>query len=170
MEEFENIVNTKLDLILPKKSVKINPNVDKPFYTDELKKLDRQVKRVYRKQFRSEKYFNLKKLYDEKYKKAATDYLEKNVRSLKEDDYGKAYHSLKKLGAQPGDCMDEGTFTLTSHLEENLTTEESTERIAEHFAKISQEFPPLRVTLLPDEVRKKLSEEISGANLPEISD
>ena len=89
VEEFENIVNTKLDLILPKKSVKINPNVDKPFFTAELKKLDRQVKREYRKHFRSEKYLQLKKCYDEKYKKAASDYLEKNVRSLKNDDYGR---------------------------------------------------------------------------------
>ena len=50
VEMFEKTVNAKLDLIFPKKVVKINPNVDKPFYTDELKKLDRQVKRVYRKQ------------------------------------------------------------------------------------------------------------------------
>ena len=89
VEEFENIVNTKLDLILPKKSVKINLNVDKPFFTAELKKLDRQVKREYRKHFRSEKYLQLKKCNDEKYKKAASDYLEKNVRSLKNDDYGR---------------------------------------------------------------------------------
>ena len=67
VENFENIVNTKLDTILPRKSVKINPNLDKPFYTAELKKLDRQVKREYRKHFRSVKYFRLKKCYDEKY-------------------------------------------------------------------------------------------------------
>ena len=170
VDSFENIINTKLDSILPKKCVKINPNLDKPFFTAELKKLDRQVKREYRKNFRSEKYFRLKECYDKKYKKAATDYLEKNVRSLKEEDYGKAYQSLKKLGAQPGDCLDEGSFTLLSHLEENLTTEESTEKIAEHFAKISQEFPPLKITLLPDVVKEKISGENSATELPEISD
>ena len=60
-----------------------------------------------------------------------------------EDDPGRAYRSLKKLAARPGDCSDEGSFTLSSHVDENLTSIESTERIAEHFAKISQEYPPL---------------------------
>ena len=46
--------------------------------------------------------------------KAAQDYLEKNVRSLKEDDPGKAYSCLKKMGAQPGDCSDEGSFSSPS--------------------------------------------------------
>ena len=170
VENFENIVNTKLDSMLPRKSVKINPNLDKPFYTAELKKLDRQVKREYRKHFRSEKYFRLKKYYDEKFRRAAEDYLEKNVRSMIDEDYGQAYQSLKKLGSQPGDCSDEGAFTLISHLEENLSTEESIERIAEHFAKISQEFPPLRITLLPDKVKEKVTAPINPSDLPDISD
>ena len=127
VEAFQNIVNTKLDTIFPQKTVKINPTLDKPFYTAELKKLDRQVKRKYRRHFRSDKYWRLKECYDRKYKKAAEVYLERNVRSLKEDDPGRAYQSLKKLGAQPGDCSDEGSFTLISHQLENLTSEESAE-------------------------------------------
>ena len=105
--------------------------------------MDRQIKREYRKRCKSVKYLRLKKSYDEKLQIAAQAYLEKNVRSRKEDDPGKAYRSLKKMAAQPGDCSDEGSFTLLSHLEDNLTSEESTERIAQHFAQISQEFLPL---------------------------
>jgi hypothetical protein len=59
-----------------------------------------------------------------------------------EDDPGKAYKNLKKLGAQPGDCLEENSFILQSHLDANLSAEESIERIAQHFARISQEFPP----------------------------
>ena len=170
VEAFQNIVNTKLDTIFPQKTVKINPTLDKPFYTAELKKLDRQVKREYRRHFRSDKYWRLKDCYDRKYKKAAEEYLEKNVRSLKEDDPGRAYQSLKKLGAQPGDCSDEGSFTLLSHLEENFTTQESAEKIAEHFAKISQEFPPLGLNLLPDNVKAKITAPVNPTEVPEISD
>ena len=171
VQEFENIVNKKFESIFPQKSVKINPNVDKSFYTADLKKLDRQVKREYRKHFRSEKYLRLKRCYDMKYRKAAEDYLNKNVRSLKEDDPGKAYQSLKKLGAQPGKCSsEEGSFTLLSHLDENLSKEESTERIAQHFADISQLFPPLQLTLLPDEVKVKVAAPIGASELPDISD
>ena len=123
----------------------------------DLKKLDRKVKRENRKHYKSAKYIRLKKQYDEKYLKAATAYLDKNVRTLKTDDPGKAYKNLKKLGAQPGDLQEEGSFTLQSHSDENLSLEEATERIAQHFARISQDFPPLNPDLLPDSVKTKLA-------------
>ena len=41
---------------------------------------------------------------------------------------GKAYQTLKKMGAQPGDNLDDGSFNLTEHLEANLTSKESVER------------------------------------------
>ena len=165
---FEQLINSKMNDILPTKTVEINPYVDKPYITAELKKLDRQIKKEYRKRSKSVKYLRLKKSYDEKMKQAADAYLEKNVRSLKEDDPGKAYRSLKKMAAQPGDCSDEGGFTLLSHLEDNLTNEESTERLAQLFANISQEFPPLSLDLLPNEVKDKLSLPIKSGELPEI--
>ena len=97
---------------------------------------------------------------------AAQSYLEKNVRSLKEDDPGKAYRSLKKMAALPGDCSDDGSFTLLSHMEDNLTSEESTERIAQHFAQISQEFPPLDLDLLPLQVKLKINKRVNPDDLP----
>ena len=115
MGAFESAMYEKLDIIFPLKTVKINPNIDVPFYTKELKDLDRKVKREYKRHFKSQKYQRLKVLYDEKYSKAANAYLEKNVRSLKEEDPGKAYRSLKKMASQPGDCLEEGTFTLQTH-------------------------------------------------------
>ena len=153
---FENLVQSKMDAIFPQKSVKLSPNYDKPFMTSDLKKLDRKVKREYRKHSKSAKYLRLKEIYDRKYQQAATSYLEKSVWSLKNDDPGKAYKNLKKLGAQPGDFQDEGTFTLQSHQDENLSIAESTERIAQHFASISQQYPPLNHELLPASVKTKL--------------
>jgi hypothetical protein len=64
------------------------------------------------------------------------------------------------MGSQPGDSTDEGSFTLLSHIEDNLTPEESIEKIASHFAEISQEFQPLDYNMLPDEVKHKLDEPI----------
>ena len=167
--EFEKIMENKLDVIFPKKSVKICKNFDKPFITCDLKKLDRMVKREYRKHQKSQKYLKLKKDYDTKYLQAASAYLEKSVRAIKEENPGKAYKSLKKLGAQPGDCSDEGAFSLSSHLDENLSAEESTERIARHFARISQEFLPLNTDLLPDDVKTKL-ENVPKTEIPTLSE
>ena len=77
---------------------------------------------------------------------------------------------MKKLGAQPGDCADEGSFTLLSHLEQGLSDEESIERIAEHFAHISQEFPPFNYDLLPESVKVKLDSPVQESDIPIISD
>ena len=156
--------------MLPQKTVKLNPFFDKPYITAELKKLDRKVKRIYRRHGKSDNYKILKSSYDDKLAKAAEAYLIKNVRSLKEDNPGKAYTTLKKMSAQPGDQSDEGNFTLISHLDANLTKEESIEKIAEHFSNISQEYLPLRVQSLPDAIQSKINQPVILEDLPEISD
>ena len=66
-----------------------------------------------------------------KYQAAAKNHLDKNGRSLKEENPGKAYAVLKKMGAQPGECMEEGSFRLTEHVPDGLTdsrTDRQTDR------------------------------------------
>ena len=58
---------------------------------------------------------------------------------------GKAYRAMKKLGARPGDCDLETGFSLTTHIEQNLTPKESVERLADYFSAISQEYLPLDI-------------------------
>ena len=77
---FEKLVTSKMDTILPQKTVKINPNFDKPYITAELKKLDRQIKREYRKRCQSAKYQRLKNSYDAKLLIAAESYLGKKCK------------------------------------------------------------------------------------------
>ena len=102
-----------------------------------------------------------------KYKIEAKKFLDKNVTELKTGNPGKAYNVLKRLGAQPGDCDILNSFTLPSHLDENLTAQESAERIADHFSAISKEFTPLDVELLPPHVQTKLLEEGSPPDISE---
>ena len=52
----------------------------------------------YRKHGKSEKYRKLLEKFNQKYEIAANDHLEKYVWSLKEDNPGKAYSVLKKMG------------------------------------------------------------------------
>ena len=87
-----------------------------------------------------------------------------------EDDPGTAYRCLKRLAAQPGDHQDEGTFSISSHQEANLTSDQSIEKIAQHFAKISQEFIPLNYNLLPAEVQAKVDQPVSVNEMPELPD
>ena len=72
------------------------------------------------------------------------------------------------MGAPPGECGESGTFTLPQH--EHLSTEESADRIAEHFSRISQEFPPLNTDESPERVTQKLSNPESESVIPGISE
>ena len=149
----ENLLMDNLDKFCPEKKVKVGPQ-DKPFINSELKQLSRRRQREYTRRGKTAKYDQLAALFDEKYKAAAKLHLRTKVDALKETKPGKAYKILKDMGVQPGDCTDSHTFTLPSH--HNLSAFESAERISEHFASISNEYPPLNLELLPDRVKQNL--------------
>ena len=58
--------------------------------------------------------------------------------------------------------LKKGNFVLKRHLNlnilfiDNLSDKQTAERLADHFASISQEFPPLEVDSLPPRVQTKL--------------
>ena len=81
--------------------------------------------------------------------------------ALKDTNPGQAYQIMKKLGAQPGDCGENTTFTLPSHESERLTEQQSAERIATYFASISQEYPPLDINCLPARVQTQLETDVT---------
>ena len=130
---------------------------DKPWVTAELKKLSRQKSREYHKRGKTDKYKKMAKMFKEKYHKEASKFLRKKMDELKESKPGQAYNILKKMGAQPGDCIDANTFTLPTHEELGLTSQQSAERIADYFASISQEFQPLDQASLPTRVQSRIS-------------
>ena len=109
----------------------------------------------------------MKKEFDEKYKQEAQKYLAKNLEGLREANPGQIFNVLKKLGAKPGDCADLGTFTLPNYESENLTDQQVAERLAEYFAAISSDYPPLATNLLPTRVQEKL---LSAGKPPKISE
>ena len=133
-----------------------------------MKNIDRKRKREYRKHGKSAKYHSLRNLFDTKYKNASTDYLNKMMLDLEDSNPAKANKIPKRLGAQPGDVPDEGNFALPVHEELGLTAEEAADRIAEKFAEISQEFPPITFQGLPERVQIKMKDAKMGA-VPHIS-
>ena len=157
---FERILNDNLNRLCPEKTIKVGSQ-DKAFVNAELKNLHRKRQREYLKRGKSDKYISLAREFKTKYKAEALKYMEKNVDSLIHSNPGRAYSTLKRLGAQPGDCTDSNTFSLPSHLSENLTAQDSAERIADHFSDISKTFPPLSLELIPDRVRIKLNTDTS---------
>ena len=100
----------------------------------------------------------MKYKFDKNYKNSAAKYLEKNGEAVINDDPGKAAKALKQVAACPGDCQPGGTFQLSSHLQENLTIKESIERLVVHFSETSQEFLPLVVSKLPENVQESMND------------
>ena len=153
---FEKILQDNLDIHCPQKTIKLGSQ-DKPWVNFELKKIHRLKSREYIRNGKSEKYKSLLKKFQVKYKAAAEKYLKKNTEALKESNPGQAYRIFKKLSAQPGDCTDDNTFSLPSHLTANLTNQQSAEMIAEHFSSVSREFAPLDQNNLPSRVKVKIN-------------
>ena len=104
--------------------------------------------------------------YNEKVKSAAKMHLKRSVSDLMQAAPGKAWDTLKKMGAQLGECGGQGGFTLTEHLEENLTTEQSLERIATYFSALSNQHPALCIEKLPERVQQKLRTDKNPVDLP----
>ena len=95
--------------------------------------------------------------------------MQKNVTELKLSHPGRSYLILKRMGAPPGSCNEEGTFTLQNHRELNLSTEESIKQISQYFAQISQEYPPLNSAALPQRVHDNLNSP-EPPDMPQISE
>ena len=162
---FEELVNSKLDEYFPLKETKIGVG-DKPYMTQELKTLKRKRMKEYQKHGKSQKYKGLRDEFEAKLLKAKEGFMQKNIDTLKQSNPGQAYTMLKKMGAQPGECDEGNTFTLPHH--ENLSHLEAADKIAEHFARISREFPPIKMETLPERVVKKMHNPESESNAPVI--
>ena len=151
-----NLLIAKLDEFGPTKTTKISSR-DKAWINAELKVLSRRKQREYLKKGKSDKYNKLAEQFDIKYKNAAQKYLRSKIDALKEVKPGEAFSILKTMGAQPGDCNDDLTFTLPTHQIRGLTDQQSADEIAEYFAAISREYPPLDLDLLPPRVINRLA-------------
>ena len=116
---------------------------------------------------KTEKYKQLSRRFEAKYKTAAEHYMRQKIDSLKESKPGKDFKILKDMGAQPGDCTDNHGFTLPSHQMEKLTPKQSANKIADYFSNISKEYPPLNTELLPDRVKRNLLKDTTPPTVSE---
>ena len=163
--ELQNLL-LKLDEFCPLETFKVSTQ-DKPWMNKELKKLKRRKMREYHKNGKSGKYKKLDGEFGLKYKSAAKKFMNRKIQSLKETNPGQAFKILKSMGAQPGECTEDTTFTLPTH--QGLTNLQSAEKIADFFAKISAEYEPLSVDKLPSRVKLRLSSKSSPPTVSELA-
>ena len=166
VETYNKMLLETLDKYCPTKTVSLRIN-DEPFTTADMKTLKRRRQREYCSKGKTNKYYKLKKEFKAKYERAAKDFLLKQTEALRISNPAQLINTLKKMGAPPGQLDDVSSFTLENH--ENLSPLQAAEKIAYHFSKISQEFPPLNYSHLPRRVLKKLETPESESCTPKLS-
>ena len=137
-EIFEKMIMEKVNLFFPEKTIKLNEN-DQPWASPELKILDRQRKREYTKNKKSEKW----KMLDAKFKSKSSiekeTYYENIVQDLKTSNPGKWYSKVKRMSNLDPTKEDK---VLVEQLM-GLPSSVQAELIADQFAAISNEYDPL---------------------------
>ena len=148
--KYQDITINLLKETFPEKRISFSSE-DKPWYTEELRLLKRQKLREYDRRGKNDKYKELQEAYDSKLGDAVRKYTEKMKIEVLEGKRGSVYPVLKRLGERPN--SDNSTvFNLPEHLTLGLSSQQSADLIADYFSKISQEYHPLQVTSLPQNI------------------
>ena len=137
-EMLQNIVKSKLDETCPEKTTKIASD-DQPWYTDQLKQLDRRKRREYKKNRRSEKYKALKKLYDTKVATAKKKFKSKMIDDVLTSREREWYSKLKRITNYDQTKSENFQVDEINHMND----EEQVEAIATSFSTISNEYEPI---------------------------
>ena len=143
-EVFHNFLQSNLEKLFPEKSVKIS-YLDQAWMSPELKNLHRRMQREFYRKRKSKKYKSLKSKFKKLKRKSVKKFHSEFISELKTSNPGKWYQLAKKIGthsqARDGDIIVESLSELN-----NL---QATQKIAEHFASISNEYSPIDNTQLP---------------------
>ena len=140
VQTFQDHCGDLVDHYFPTKTILVTP-YDKPWFSDKLKLLRRKRQRVYRREGKTEKYLKIKDDFDQSLRIAALKYKNKVTAEVIEGKRGSAYKALRKLGSTTAEAVS--SFYLPSHMDMNLSAQQSANILADHFSKISQEFEPI---------------------------
>ena len=107
-------------------------------------------------------------LFDQKLKLEAKKYKTKIETEVSEGKRGNSYSALRKLDY--GSQNSKQGFSLPSYEEEDLSPDQSAERLAEYFSSISQEFEPINLDNFPPWIKEKLIEGKLDPTKPVLED
>ena len=137
-EQLHNMVLDKLDEFCPEKTRKISSD-DQPWYTEQLKRLNRRIRREFSKKRRSKRYRKLKKLYLKKVLEAKRNFKSKMIDDVMQARTGQWYSKLKRISNFDQTKSEVVQVDSISH----LSDQEQAEAIADSFSAISNEYEPV---------------------------
>ena len=151
-EIFQALLLEKFEECFPLKIIKVS-NDDKPWFTSDLKTLDRRRKREFFKNQKSEHWMSLNKLFLERSKAAKAKYYEDMVCDLKESNPRQWHSKLKRMSGQEVQKQEEDKI---EHFE-GCTPQEQAELIANYYAEIATQYDELRSEDFPDYTKHSFS-------------
>ena len=155
VERFQSFLNLITSETFPQKRITIS-FYDQPWFTEELRKLRRTRQHRYERYGKDDTYYELKRRFEQKLKLEIIKYKEKIENQVREGSRGSAYPALRRLGGRPFETNKTG-FQLPVHIEQGLSAAQSAEVIGEYFSRISQEFAPLSMRGLPQNIQTFLT-------------
>ena len=138
-EMLQRTLLEKLDIYLPEKTIKLTPE-DQAWTNNEIKILDRRMKREYRKRKKSAKWKALDKKFRDLCEKAKHSYSKNIVNDLKQSNPSQWYSKIKRMSSHSQELNEE---TVVQDMI-GLTDEIQVERIANQFSEVSNAYSPLK--------------------------
>ena len=135
---FQNMLLQKYHDFFPEKVLKINSD-DQPWISHKIKQIDRNRKRLYRKQGKSIRWQYYNKLYKAEIKLAKQNFYKKMISDLKQKKPGQWYSALKRISNFNENKSNQYNIEEIAH----LPSSEQAERIAEQFVSIQNQYDPL---------------------------
>ena len=134
-----------------------------------LRKLKRRRQRAYQLYGkRSSKYKSMRQLFDHKLLREAKKYRNKIENEVKDGKRGSGYKAIRKLGNMPTEAWTRSEVVLPSYREQQLTSTQAANKLAEHFSAISQTVEPLDQNMFHPALKTALEEGKAGPK-PKLS-
>ena len=143
LEIFSSTVFTMLNAVAPEKEIKICLD-DPPWMNTRIKLVIRQRNREFDKNGKSSKWRKLLKRSKNMVRDAKKNFSENFITSLKDTDPSTWMKRMSKLGMATFEKEDAGWHFQT----EEKSDQELTDEMADYFADISKDFPPVDASLL----------------------
>ena len=152
----QSMLMEKVDEYLPEKTVSLSSD-DQPWFTPELKELDKKRKTEYRRHRKSARWSVLNKRFKTKVADSKNKFYQRRIEDLKEGKPGQWHSLLKRL------CSADQFKTDQPECEEikDKSDEDQAELIADNFASVSNEYNPVDAS--------KISIPTGGKSAPEFT-
>ena len=91
------------------------------------------------------------------------------MQEVRDGKRGSCYSAIRKLGEGPAEWDKRKEFVIPAYEEAGLTPQQAADRLADHFAAISQTVEPLNIANFQPSLRLAIQEGLTSAAKPVLT-